>query len=1032
MNLIRSLRRPVVTLTVFSLATLAACGGSSESNQDALQSPEVPAQSAIAQDGEFAGIAADATRAAVDALGDGASAAATRESPKAIGVATPKVAIIAWSNYATASQQEHVARFDLALLALPQTAAPATVDAAVSALKARNASLQVAQITNLNQVADSFTPLSAQASRNDWWLKTAAGRRVASGGVPGVFDINFTAFADPDDDGKRYPQVKADIDSTTFFKASPAIDYVFANWVAPQVVNADWRSVGTNQAWSDAAVQAEQRAGHAAYWDALRGLHPNLKVLANMQPEWQNSGEFAGKTHGAYLNSVIGRPWSIETVSGWQAVMARYRATMANSLAPKAVIFNMAAAANDYQSMRYGLASALLDDGYFSLTATDGAQPAPWLDEFSAPIGSAAAPPPTEATPSGIWTRLYSHGLVLVNPSKTASATITVPAGYRRLSGTQAPAINNGAAAVTVTLAPRDGLLLVKSGSELEPSVPDPVPPTPPVPAPVPPSSPDPVPPTPPAPIPPSLPPGPGDTQDPTPPGKLVATGVTCRALTLSWAASSDNIGVTSYDIYHDGQQMKSVSANTLSTELTLVPGAKWGFYVNARDAAGNVSQASPILSVLIPQCQTDTAAPTAPTDVRGRLSGTTAYLNWNASTDGIGVSGYDVFRDDAKVGSTSSLSFTDSGLRPNTTVRYALVARDAAGNTSARSVALTLTTGAVCANDVCQVTDAASDTDIPWGLAVLPDGSVFYSRRDALDIVRMNPATGVKTPLGKMPNAKGTNGEGGVLGIAISPNFPATDTWLYVYYTTAVDNRIVRVQYKNGVLDLSTLKVLLSGIGRNAYHNGGRLRYGPDGKLYVATGDAQNADSAQNVKALTGKILRMNPDGSVPADNPFGNYVWSYGHRNPQGLAFDAQGRLWQQEFGNSLMDETNLIQKGGNYGWPNCEGTASKAGNGCATSGYIAPKLTYATSAGSCSGIAVVRNALYVACTRGARLYRAEISGTSLSNVQQLFVGTYGRLRTVEPSIDGALWMTSTNADNDNITSNSNNKIMKVILGN
>ena len=111
-----------------------------------------------------------------------------------------------------------------------------------------------------------------------------------------------------------------------------------------------------------------------------------------------------------------------------------------------------------------------------------------------------------------------------------------------------------------------------------------------------------------------------------------------------------------------------------------------------------------------------------------------------------------------------------------------------------------------------------------------------------------------------------------------------------------------------------------------------------------------------------------------MPSDNPFGNYVWSYGHRNPQGLAFDSQGRLWEQEFGNSVMDETNLIVKGGNYGWPACEGTVRHA---AAPPGYIAPKRTYPTSEGSCSGIAIVRDALYVACARGARMYRAVISG-------------------------------------------------------
>ncbi len=523
------------------------------------------------------------------------------------------------------------------------------------------------------------------------------------------------------------------------------------------------------------------------------------------------------------------------------------------------------------------------------------------------------------------------------------------------------------------------------------------------------------------------------DTEPPTPPSGLAIADLACRSAILSWAASSDNVGVAFYDVYHDGQKMTTVNGSTLSAALTLKPGAAWGLYVNARDAAGNVSQASATLPIQVPQCEIDTQAPTTPGNLQGSVAGTAATLTWAASSDNIGVIAYDIYRNDVKVGATAALTTTDSGLAPNTTYAYKVAARDAQNNVSPRSSSLSLTTDSACTTAVCSTTQVGTDTDIPWGLVALSDGALVYNRRDAHDIVRLDPATGVKTTVGTVPNVQGTDGEGGLLGLAVTRKFPAADPWLYIYHTSPTDNRIVRIKVnKSGVLDTSTLQVLLSGIGRNKFHNGGRLRIGPDGKLYATTGDAQNGDDAQDIDSLSGKVLRLNRDGSVPSDNPFGNYVWSYGHRNPQGLAFDSHGRLWEQEFGETI-DETNLISKGGNYGWPDCEATTSRGGQGCATAGYIAPKSYYSNAEASCSGIAVVRDVLYIACERGTRMYRYVISSDTLTDVQQLFAGTYGRLRTAEPTIDGGLWMTTTNSgDKDSIANNSDERIYKVNLGN
>jgi glucose/arabinose dehydrogenase len=526
----------------------------------------------------------------------------------------------------------------------------------------------------------------------------------------------------------------------------------------------------------------------------------------------------------------------------------------------------------------------------------------------------------------------------------------------------------------------------------------------------------------------------PADTTPPTAPARLRAGSLTCESVSLRWSASTDDVGVAAYDIYHDGQLVRSVPGTTRSATLPVIGGATWGWYVNARDRAGNVSQASPTVSVTPPYCEVDDQAPTVPAGLTGTATGTSVALSWTAASDNVAVVAYVVYRDGAAIGTVTgsaatppATSFTDSGLRPDTDYRYAVLARDAQGNVSPRSAAVTVSTGASCTNPVCGTTRVTTESDLPWGLVQMPDGTVLYGRRDVFDVVAMNPDGSGKHSVGTVPGVQGTNGEGGVLGLAVGPDF-TTDRWLYIYHTSATDNRIVRIRY-DGTLRTDTLQVLLTGIPRNKYHNGGRLRFGPDGMLYAAAGDGQDPDQAQDLASLGGKVLRLRPDGGVPADNPFtGSYVWSYGHRNPQGLAFDSRGRLWEQEFGNNVMDETNIVVKGGNYGWPACEGTTGD----CAGSGLIAPVRTYPVAAASCSGIAIVRDVLYIACLRGTRLYRAVISGDTLTDVQQYFVGTYGRLRTVEPSNDGNLWLTtSTGGDKDSVPNNSNEQILKVTVG-
>jgi glucose/arabinose dehydrogenase len=530
-----------------------------------------------------------------------------------------------------------------------------------------------------------------------------------------------------------------------------------------------------------------------------------------------------------------------------------------------------------------------------------------------------------------------------------------------------------------------------------------------------------------------------GDITPPSPPGTPSLVAATPTSVAISWTRSTDNVAVTGYDIFHDGQLCASVGGSTLTATCgDLRPNIQFGFFVNAKDAGGNVSQPSPTLLVTTPPSD-DHTRPSVPGNLHTtQVSSTSIDLAWTASTHNVGVTDYTVYDVAAsprtKIGASNgnTARATLDALSPSTTYHLAVAASDANKNESDPSATLIVTTPAGdCTEPICAATQVGTDDDVVWGLVTLPDGTILYNQRDAHAIVHLRPATGAKKTIGTVPNVESTDGEGGLTGLEINPVSFASDHWLYIMHTSPSDNRIVRIKYDPvaDTLTTSTEQVLLTGIDRNKFHDGGRLRFSPDGKhLFAAAGDGQNGPNAQNRNSLNGKILRINPDGSIPSDNPFGNAVWSFGHRNPQGLAFDSQGRLWEQEFGNSTMDETNLITKGGNYGWPSCEGTSGT----CDTAGFIAPKRTYPVATGSCSGIAIIRTAIYVACQRGTRLYRGVISGSSMTNVQQFFNGTFGRLRTVEPAPDGGMWMaTSNGGDKDSTAHNSNNMIFHVELG-
>jgi glucose/arabinose dehydrogenase len=536
---------------------------------------------------------------------------------------------------------------------------------------------------------------------------------------------------------------------------------------------------------------------------------------------------------------------------------------------------------------------------------------------------------------------------------------------------------------------------------------------------------------------------GSGD-QPPTAPTNLRLISVTPTSATIAWNAAADDHGIAQYLVFRDGQNCATVAGNVMRATCTgLTPQTDYGFYVNAKDTANQVGPASDTLPVHTPPFEPN--PPTQPTNVHVIKTTTTCVtLGWTAATDDTAVASYNIYSlNPTTLRGTSTTTRGDAcGLTPDSDYSFVVTAVDTSRNEGRPSdpPVTAHTKAGICTDPICSVDQVATDTDVVWGLVTLPDGSILYNRRDAHNITRLVPGTGARTNVGLVPNVMSTNGEGGLTGLEINPVSFRTDHWLYIMHTSAgmngaKDNRIVRIKLTADFhLDTSTEQVLVKGIAWNKFHNGGRLRFSPDGKfLFAGTGDAQNGANAQKTSSLNGKVLRINPDGSIPTDNPFHNAVWSYGHRNIQGLAFDAQGRLWEQEFGDSKQDETNLIQKGGNYGWPTCEGTVSHGGKGCATPGFIAPKRTYGVKQGSCSGIAVVANHLWIACQRGTRLYRETItSGGTLTDVRSLLVGAHGRLRTVEPAPDGRLWLATTNGgDKDSVPDNSHNQIFQLTLG-
>jgi glucose/arabinose dehydrogenase len=338
-------------------------------------------------------------------------------------------------------------------------------------------------------------------------------------------------------------------------------------------------------------------------------------------------------------------------------------------------------------------------------------------------------------------------------------------------------------------------------------------------------------------------------------------------------------------------------------------------------------------------------------------------------------------------------------------------------------SVGAARTEAATSATPAVSVTRTlASGLEVPWGVAFLSDGSALVALRNSGQVRRVT-AAGSVTDAGSVPGAE-HRGEGGLLGLAAAAAGGTTGrVTVYAYFTGAEDNRIVAMPYENGRLGTPT--PILTGIPSAGFHNGGRMIIGPDGMLWVGTGDAGITSNAQDRASLGGKILRLNLDGTVPVDNPFpGSPVWSLGHRNVQGLAFDSRGRLWASEFGQNRWDELNLVERGANYGWPQVEGEGPVGGE------FEEPFAVWPTSEASPSGLAIVDDVAYLAGLRGERLWQVPLTGDGDDAVAR-FDGQFGRLRTVLTAPDGTLWLTTSNRDGRGSPAGDDDRILEVTIG-
>jgi len=323
---------------------------------------------------------------------------------------------------------------------------------------------------------------------------------------------------------------------------------------------------------------------------------------------------------------------------------------------------------------------------------------------------------------------------------------------------------------------------------------------------------------------------------------------------------------------------------------------------------------------------------------------------------------------------------------------------------------------------DIPLLTTVAENLEVPWALAFLPDKSILFTERAGRVRLIDNNGNLNLSPVAQIEDVKQI-GEGGLHGIALHPDFPK-NRFVYVYYTygqniIGTQNRVVRFRYDQRTFKEKT--TIVDSIPGALFHDGGRIKFGPDKMLYITTGDAQNPSLAQDINSMAGKILRVTDSGKPSLGNPFNNFVYSYGHRNPQGITWSTSGNLYETEHGQSAVDELNLIEIGKNYGWPTIQGDEKKLG-------LETPQLNSGSDTWAPAGAAFINDSIFFGGLRGQALYEAVIKNGQVSELKTHFKNELGRIREVIVGADNMLYITTSNRDGRGIPDANDDKIIRV----